>query len=106
MPRNTTARTRTVIAVETTIRQGLRCGGDGSGGVIGRAGPGAGGAARRGGWRGGAGAGGGESRGRAGILVELPVEGDGGVDQRQVGEGLGEVAQLLPRLADLLGIQP
>ena len=38
-------------------------------------------------------------------MVELVVEGDGGVDQRQVGEGLGEVAQLLAGLADLLGVQ-
>src|SRR5215217_7620257 len=37
--------------------------------------------------------------------VERTVEGDGGVDQRQVGEGLGEVAQLLAGLADLLGVQ-
>src|SRR5215211_2079841 len=41
----------------------------------------------------------------AGAVVELVVEGDGGVDQRQVGEGLGEVAQLLAGLADLLGVQ-
>src|SRR4029453_13126082 len=44
----------------------------------------------------------------AGLLsppVERAVEGDGGVDQRQMREGLGEVAQLLPGLADLLGVQ-
>jgi hypothetical protein len=39
-------------------------------------------------------------------VVELVVEGDGGVDQRQVGERLREVAQLLAGLADLLGLQP
>src|SRR5215216_2889644 len=41
----------------------------------------------------------------AGAVVELVVQVDGGVDQRQVGERLGEVAQLLPGLADLLGVQ-
>src|SRR4029453_5049903 len=42
----------------------------------------------------------------AGAVVELVGEVDGGVDQRQVGERLGEVAQLLTGLADLLGVQP
>jgi hypothetical protein len=38
--------------------------------------------------------------------VELVVEVDGGVDQRQVAGGLGEVAQLLAGRADLLGVRP
>jgi hypothetical protein len=49
---------------------------------------------------------GGAGRVAAGAVVELVVEGDGGVDQRQVGERLREVAQLLAGLADLLGVQP
>ena len=38
--------------------------------------------------------------------VEPLVQGEGGVDQREVGEGLGEVAKLLAGQADLLGIEP
>src|SRR2546430_858547 len=38
--------------------------------------------------------------------VEGGVEVDGGVDQRQVGEGLREVADLAPTRVDLLRVQP
>ena len=38
-------------------------------------------------------------------VVELVVEVDGGVDQGQVGERLGEVAELLAGEPDLLGVQ-
>jgi hypothetical protein len=41
----------------------------------------------------------------AGAVVELIVEVDGGVDQRQVGERLRKVAELLAGQADLLGVQ-
>src|ERR1700729_1277554 len=38
--------------------------------------------------------------------TKLPVEIGGDADQCQVGEGLGEVAQLLARRADFLGVEP
>src|SRR5438105_3686127 len=41
----------------------------------------------------------------AASLVELAVEVDGGADQRQMAEGLREVAELLTGAADLLGEQ-
>src|SRR5260370_27951207 len=50
----------------------------------------------------------GARQGRLGLAlvqVELVVEGDGGVDQGQVGERLGEVAELLPGRPDLPGSQ-
>ena len=37
-------------------------------------------------------------------LSELAVEVHGGADQREVGEGLGEVSELLAGWADLLGV--
>ena len=39
------------------------------------------------------------------VLVQAVVQADRGVDERQMGEGLREVAQLLARAADLLGVQ-
>ena len=39
-------------------------------------------------------------------LAQLAVQVVGGADQRQVREGLGEVAELLTRRPDLLGVQP
>src|SRR5215467_7795895 len=42
---------------------------------------------------------------RAETVVELIVEVDRGVDQRQVAERLREVAELLPGAADLLGVE-
>src|SRR3954470_2307471 len=47
--------------------------------------------------------GGGEAR--AMCSPELSVEGVGGADQREVREGLGEVAELLAGRPDLLGVQ-
>src|SRR5690242_19080703 len=38
-------------------------------------------------------------------LAELAVKVYGGADERQVGEGLGEVAELLTRGPDLLGVE-
>jgi hypothetical protein len=38
--------------------------------------------------------------------AERPVEVEGGADQSQVGEGLGEVAQRLAAGTDLLGVEP
>src|SRR5215210_2770297 len=38
--------------------------------------------------------------------TERPVEVEGGADQGQVGEGLGEVAQRLAAGTDLLGVEP
>src|SRR6266705_1349078 len=40
-----------------------------------------------------------------GAVVELVVQVDGGVDQRQVAERLGEVAKLFAGDPDLLGVQ-
>ena len=39
-------------------------------------------------------------------LAQLAVQIVGGANQRQVREGLGEVAELLTRRPDLLGVQP
>src|SRR4051812_34843526 len=47
-----------------------------------------------------------DSDGRALLPVECGVEAGGRVDERQVGERLGEVADLLPGQGDLLGVQP
>jgi len=44
-------------------------------------------------------------RPRRGLSAEGAVEIEGGADQRQVGEGLREVALLLTSTADLLGVQ-
>ena len=38
--------------------------------------------------------------------AELAVQIEGGADQRQMGEGLREVAKLLTRRPDLLRVQP
>src|SRR5688500_1509255 len=46
------------------------------------------------------------SRAAAGLPVQRGIEGEGGVDERQVREGLGEVADLLAGQGDLLGVQP
>src|SRR3954453_85121 len=46
------------------------------------------------------------SPGRAPLPIQGRVEAGGGVDQRQVRERLGEVADLFPGQGDLLGVQP
>src|SRR3954469_7020771 len=43
------------------------------------------------------------SRAAAGLPVQCGVEGERGVDERQVRKGLGEVADLLPGQGDLFG---
>src|SRR4051812_39088063 len=48
----------------------------------------------------------GRGRSARGPAVERGVQRDGGVDERQVGERLGEVADLLAGEGDLLGVQP